>query len=594
MAQSYQTPGVYIVKPEQPFPTAIVPVATAIPAFIGYTQQTISSVSHQNKDLLMVPVMINSLREFEEVFGTGHIQLFTATVIASPGVLPAKPALPASYATASYDRASLPPAPVLNLSIGQYLLTPGGADTIDTNLFYLYSAVRLFYLNGGATCYILSLGTYAAAVSITSPPPRALPLYSEAIARLELEPEPTMLLCPDALLYDIDDYNTVMQLMLAHCNKMQSRVALFDVYGGAGAGLKPGADPSTIAGASIQEFRSGVGQNYFDFGIAYFPWVNTTLFSASDITFLYFDAAILTALGAVLNPVPVAPATTPVQLVVPEWAVAIRTPAALPIDIFAEAVALQTYFNSPGSITLQNLVDVSGNPLTQVQAVTQLQARIVALNDVLKTVFPDYELLTAAIASYLSTQPVAPALAGVFTVVDNQVGVWKAPVNVSLTAVTSPALEINDLLQADMTLDAATGISVNAIRAFQGQGTLVWGDRMLAGNSQDWRYINVRRTLIFIEQSVTCTVRNYAFSPNDANTWATVKDMISSFLLNIWKQGGLAGTVPADAFSVSVGLGVTMTPDDILNGYLRIVVYVAITRPAEFIIFTFQQQMQNS
>ena len=87
--------------------------------------------------------------------------------------------------------------------------------------------------------------------------------------------------------------------------------------------------------------------------------------------------------------------------------------------------------------------------------------------------------------------------------------------------------------------------------------------------------------------------RSYVFAPNDANTWATVRSLISSFLVSIWKQGGLAGAAATDAFSVEVGLGSTMTADDILNGYLNISVLVAVTRPAEFIQLTFRQELQK-
>ena len=73
-----------------------------------------------------------------------------------------------------------------------------------------------------------------------------------------------------------------------------------------------------------------------------------------------------------------------------------------------------------------------------------------------------------------------------------------------------------------------------------------------------------------------------------------MKSMIGSFLSSMWKQGGPAGAVPEDTFAVQVGLGETMTQDDVLNGIMRITVLVAITRPAEFIEITFQQQVQKS
>jgi uncharacterized protein len=100
--------------------------------------------------------------------------------------------------------------------------------------------------------------------------------------------------------------------------------------------------------------------------------------------------------------------------------------------------------------------------------------------------------------------------------------------------------------------------------------------------------------MIMLEQSIKAASKAYVFEANDANTWITVKSMIRNFLTGIWKRGGLAGASPDDAFSVFVGLGETMTPEDILEGILRVTVLVALIRPAEFIEITFQQQMQKS
>ena len=138
------------------------------------------------------------------------------------------------------------------------------------------------------------------------------------------------------------------------------------------------------------------------------------------------------------------------------------------------------------------------------------------------------------------------------------------------------------------------GKSVCAIRAFKGMGNMVWGARTLDGNSNDWRYVNVRRTLIYLEQSIKEAAKAYVFAPNDASTWVNVKSMISNFLTGVWKQGGLVGPKPADAYSVSVGLGTTMTNDDIQQGIMRVMVKVAVSHPAEFIEITFQQQMQKA
>ena len=97
-----------------------------------------------------------------------------------------------------------------------------------------------------------------------------------------------------------------------------------------------------------------------------------------------------------------------------------------------------------------------------------------------------------------------------------------------------------------------------------------------------------------LEQSVKAAAKAYVFEPNDSGTWTTVKSMIDNFLNQQWKNGALVGSKPEDAYSVHVGLGDTMTGDDILNGIMRITVLVAVSRPAEFIEITFQQQMQKS
>ena len=97
-----------------------------------------------------------------------------------------------------------------------------------------------------------------------------------------------------------------------------------------------------------------------------------------------------------------------------------------------------------------------------------------------------------------------------------------------------------------------------------------------------------------IKESLILAARAYVFEPNNVVTWVTVKSVLRIFLTNLWKQGVLAGSSPEDAFDVQVGLGTTMTPNDILDGIMRITVKVAIVHPAEFTMLTFQQQMQQS
>ena len=100
--------------------------------------------------------------------------------------------------------------------------------------------------------------------------------------------------------------------------------------------------------------------------------------------------------------------------------------------------------------------------------------------------------------------------------------------------------------------------------------------------------------LTFLKKGTRKFANYNVFEPNVAATWMNVRSMIDNFLRSVWKRGGLAGATPEDAYEIHVGLGDTMTANDILDGIMRITVLVAITRPAEFIEITFQQQMQKS
>jgi phage tail sheath protein FI len=197
------------------------------------------------------------------------------------------------------------------------------------------------------------------------------------------------------------------------------------------------------------------------------------------------------------------------------------------------------------------------------------------------------------VAAQVITLPPSAAIAGIYASVDRDRGVWKAPANVSINGVSKPSIAITrdqqDLLNVD-----SSGKSVNAIRTFTGKGTLVWGARTLAGNDNEWRYVPVRRLFIMVEESIKKATEFVVFEPNDANTWLRVKTMIENFLLNLWKDGALAGAVPKDAFFVKVGLNQTMTAQDILEGRLIIEIGMAAVRPAEFIILKFSHKLQES
>lgn len=191
------------------------------------------------------------------------------------------------------------------------------------------------------------------------------------------------------------------------------------------------------------------------------------------------------------------------------------------------------------------------------------------------------------------TLPPSGAIAGVYVSIDRTRGVFKAPANVGLAGVIAPEEMITDEEQSGMNVDSS-GKSVNAIRSFTGKGTLIWGARTLDGNSNEWRYVPVRRFFLFVEESLKKATEGFVFEPNDANTWNRIKGMAENFLLQQWRAGALQGSVQQQAFQVRVGLGETMTAQDVLEGLLIVEIGLAVVRPSEFIVLRFTHQLPEA
>ena len=214
--------------------------------------------------------------------------------------------------------------------------------------------------------------------------------------------------------------------------------------------------------------------------------------------------------------------------------------------------------------------------------------------DILYLQHPYISKWVLAIKKELGKQPPSGSVAGVYARVDNLRGVWKAPANESLNSVTGPVTTVSAEEQGGMNVDPTAGKSINIIRSFIGKGTLIWGARTLAGNDNEWRYVNVRRFFNMVEESSKKATESFVFEPNDANTWVKVQGMIENFLTTMWRQGALQGAKPEHAFYVAVGLGKTMTALDILEGRMIVEIGMAVVRPAEFIILRFSHKMAES
>lgn len=183
--------------------------------------------------------------------------------------------------------------------------------------------------------------------------------------------------------------------------------------------------------------------------------------------------------------------------------------------------------------------------------------------------------------------PPSGSIAGIYARSDNSRGVWKAPANEVVSACVGL-----DCAYTAGEQDILNPRGVNLIRSFPGQGIKVWGARTLSSSGQ-WKYINVRRLFIFLEESIKANTSWVVFEPNDTALWLRVKRTIEVFLSGMWKNGAFAGGSEDEAFFVDIGQN-TMSRDDIDNGRLVCVIGVAPVKPAEFVVFRLTQKTAES
>jgi len=185
------------------------------------------------------------------------------------------------------------------------------------------------------------------------------------------------------------------------------------------------------------------------------------------------------------------------------------------------------------------------------------------------------------------TVPPGGHVAGIYARSDIERGVHKAPANEKVRGVKDLEFNIGKGEQ-----DILNPRGVNCIRVFSGRGIRVWGGRTLSSNTL-WKYINVRRLFIYIEESIEKGTQWVVFEPNDQKLWARVKQTVTQFLTGVWKGGALMGNTPEEAFFVKCDSS-TMTQDDIDNGRLVIIIGIAPVKPAEFVIFRIAQWQGGS
>lgn len=467
------TPGVYVQEISS-LPPSVAEVETAIPAFIGYTDKA----TKLGLDITLIPTKINSLSEYELYFGMGQLEAEDSIKI------------------------SVSENPAGNFAV---VITDGVSKK---SIHTMYYSLKLFFDNGGGTCYICSVAKHAALPGIVTT--AALKKGLDAIKDID---EVTLLVIPEAQV--TDDYTSIVQKMIEQAAELKDRFALIDPDK---VTPKTSGNPSGDVSGDADLIRNSTkGVTSDRYAAAYYP----NLLVNYERNYKFAD---------------------------------------LTVD---EYTGVGT--------------DVKTKKMSELGEGHVL-----------------YSLTKSAVSKVSMELPPCAAMAGIYTRVDSTKGVWKAPANEAVSGITGPSINISAREQENLNVDPTVGKSINVIRSFPGYGTLVWGARTLNGNDNEWRYISVRRFFNMVEESIKKSIQWAVFEPNTISTWVRVQAMIENYLFLKWREGALAGAKPEQAFYVRVGLGSTMTSLDVLEGRMNVEIGMAVARPAEFIVLSFTQLLQQS
>ncbi len=291
--------------------------------------------------------------------------------------------------------------------------------------------------------------------------------------------------------------------------------------------------PGNSLQEEVEDFRNTIGVENLSYGAAYHPWIYSSFESSFS--------------GEALN--------------------FIDAETGLPADISTWDTSLSTEDQAALASGEIDLTQFAGNAVTS-------------------------EIL-AAVKLHLQRYPPSGIIAAAIVVTDAKRGVWKAPANLSIQSILGPYREIDDQIQEDLNVHE-TGKAINALRTFPGRGTVIWGSRTLLSNSLEWRYVPVRRLFIYAEEFIKKATEPFIFEPNDANSWLILRNMIDSFLRSLWRQGAMYGATANEAYFVSIGLGESMTAQDILEGKLIVEIGLAAVRPAEFIVIRYECRIEET
>lgn len=592
-------PGVY-VQEIPTLPPGVAEVNSAIPAFIGYTELT----KFNEISFIDQPIKIQSMLEFVRIFGSS--------------------------------------APFIINNVTEDLAAVEANATVDYQ-YYLYDALQLYFLNGGGPCYIVSVGSFPGTADETD--------FENGLNALDLYDEPTLYLFPDAVKLSADDLAKLQQLSLKKCGELMDRFSILDTqmntaplntlkfaadfrdkigmanltYGAAYTPwLKTTLDKDITAGSITDLFVQigKLGPAILDLEVNS-KKIGDTVDEYEDLldnlSQLKADAGLKNLFTLYLSKIDDY-ASGPENADNPFAAGEIFNPV---VAFSTPAPELQTFWNAEVEAvraqfeTDYAVINVGNTPVDQQNKKDFLQGLVnnslmqrfknlyAFVNDGLKSSTSAYEdfmtenilyysTLLKILKSKLTTLPPSGAMAGLYCKTDNERGVWKAPANISVSAVSGVSQLYSNSDLGDLNVDATAGKSINVIRPITGYGTMVMGARTLAGNDSEWRYIPVRRLFIFIEENLKKSTAWAVFEPNDRLLWLKVRSQIENYLFELWRRGALAGAKPEQSYQVNCGLNSTMTAQDVLEGKLLIEIKLAAVRPAEFIVLKFSHQLQKS
>jgi hypothetical protein len=309
--------------------------------------------------------------------------------------------------------------------------------------FNLYNALRLFYANGGGTCYIVSVGSYWG--DDDKPVKVTYPMLKKGLDAAREQSGPTMLVIPDAVLLqgtsaaDVptsDDFYTLCRDMMQQSADLQDRVAILDVYGA--DSLNQGTTGWELAmDKLIENFQAGMHETNLKYGMAYFPFLVTSIVRPEEIDY------------------------TNVNIDDPDQC-----------KLLQGILYDQVEFLYPGPSNARKRETINGY-IDDIATVTTDPAAITRLNQNLVNAIPLLQQMENIMAMMMSLLPPSGAMAGVYTFIDGTRGVWNAPANVTLSSVLAPNVKLNNEQQGNLNVPI-NGKAINAIRQFVGRGPVVW------------------------------------------------------------------------------------------------------------------------